>query len=74
MAEYLMRIYLPGEQPHQTRSIFAPDDATAQEQAQKFYDGLAAELKEQTNPKIAGPRLERFSLYRGDLLVCEKVS
>jgi hypothetical protein len=74
MVEYLMRIYLPGERLHQTKRISAPDDATAEAKAQKIYDELAAELKTQTNPKIEDPRLERFTLYRGDHLVSEKVS
>lgn len=45
MIEYLMRIYLPGERLHQTRSIFAPDDVAAEAMAQKFYDELVAEFE-----------------------------
>lgn len=69
-----MRIYLPGEKLHETRQIFAPDDATAKAEAQRFYDELAAKMTAQTDPQIDDPGLERFSLYRGDHLICEKAS
>lgn len=73
MAEYRMRIYLSGGRLHETRQIFAPDDATAEAEARRFYTDLAATLRNQTNPKIDDPRLERFCLYRGDHLVCEEI-
>lgn len=74
MVQYRMCIYLPGERLHETRTISAPDDETAQAEAQRSYDELAAIRKAQTNIKIDDPRLERFCLYRGDHLVCEKVT
>ena len=74
MTKYRMKIYRPGEVLWQTHDVRALDDASAKDKAQKLYADLAAELKGQDDPKIDDPRLERFTLYDGDRVVCEVVS
>ena len=67
MTEYRMRVYEVGEKLWQTQPIYAHDDGEAKARAQERYDELAKELREQNLPK-----LDRFILYDGIRVVCEK--
>lgn len=65
MPTYKLEVFEP---PHERllhrRRVQASDDEEAVRLADEFYDGLAAD------PNV---RLDRYVLYEGDRVVCERV-
>jgi hypothetical protein len=71
MIRYRMLVYKSGDLLWQTHDIFAEDEVTAKQLAQRNFRQLVAELVGQKDPEIDDPTLERFCLYNGQRLICE---